>query len=95
MGEDVLHHMAHVCNLLLVVEEGLHDRFHVICWPFIVKLLPVDKEMRRLHIDGEGEVRCVLNIWNKPGIGVELVEISDNDGAVTRTCTQVLENQIQ
>lgn len=30
-GEDALHHMAHVCDLLLVVKEGLHDKIHVVC----------------------------------------------------------------
>jgi hypothetical protein len=52
--------MTHVCDLLLVVEEGLHDRFHVVCWAFLVELFPVDKEMRRFHVDGERKKRWVL-----------------------------------
>jgi hypothetical protein len=67
-----------------------YNRFHVVCWPSLIELLLVDEEMRRLHIDGEGEVHCVLNSWDKAGIGVGLVEIPDNDGAVTRTYVQVL-----
>jgi hypothetical protein len=92
IGEDVLHHMAHVCNLLLVVEEALHDRLHVVCWPFLVELLPVDEKMRRLHVDGEGEVRCVPDSWHNASISVKLMEIPDNDGPITRSCVQVLES---
>jgi hypothetical protein len=50
--------------------------------------------MRRLHIDREGEVRCVFDSWDKAGIGVELVEIPNNDGAVTRTYVRVLESRV-
>jgi hypothetical protein len=64
ISKNVLHHMAQVFDLLLVVEEGLHDSFHVVCWASLIELLPVDEEMRGFHVDGEGEVRCVLDSWD-------------------------------
>ena len=90
MDENVFHHMAHVCDLLFVIEKYLHDGFHVVCWASLVELLPMNKEMRRLHVDGERKVRCIFDSGDKAGVGIELMEIANNHSAVTRTLRQGL-----
>ena len=90
MSKNVFHHMPHVCDLLFVVEKYFHDRFHVVCWTSLIDLLPVNKEMRRLHVDGERKVRYIFDSGDEAGVGIELVEIANNDGTVTRTLGQVL-----
>lgn len=77
--------MVHVCDLLLVVQESLHDRFYIVCWAFLVDFSPLYEEMRRHHVNCEGEVRCVLYNRGKVGVEVELVDITNNNCAVMRT----------
>lgn len=93
MSKNVFHHMPHVCDLLFVIEKYFHDRFHVVCWTSLIDLLPVNKEMRGLHVDGERKVRYIFDSGDEAGVGIELVEIANNDGAVTRTLGQVLERR--
>jgi hypothetical protein len=77
--------MAHGCNLLLVVKKSFHDWLYIVCRMVLVELLLVNEEMRSLHVDSEGEVRCVLDGWDEAGVSVELVEIVNNNGTVTGT----------
>jgi hypothetical protein len=86
--------MAHGCNLSLVVKKSFHDRLHIVCGMVLVELLPVNEEMRSLHVDGEGKVRRVLDGWDEAGVGVELVKIANNDGTVTGTWMQLLERHV-
>jgi hypothetical protein len=94
VGENIFHRMAHGCDLSLIVKKSFHDRLHIVCGTILVELLPVNEEMRSLHVDGEGEVRRVLDGWDEAGVGVELVEIANNDGTVTGTWMQLLERHV-
>ena len=90
MSKNVFHHMPHVCDLLFVIEKYFHDRFHVVCWTSLIDLLPVNKEMCGLHVDGERKVRCIFDSGDEAGVGKELMEIANNHSAVTRTLGQGL-----